>query len=133
MNKGFTALELVIVIAIIGILSAVTMGYMLRSRASAYEAKAQLEIKSTATALELYQNKYGNYPDDVDRDLPSGLSEFMSDSNTAAGPWPGSIYDWDNWQDPDDSSRRIYQISIRFCETNTTPLNECRFPDEDWA
>ena len=84
------------------------------------------------TALEMYisSNNNGNYPDDVDRDLPSGVEQYLGAGQWPNAPWPGSIYDWDNWTDP-VTGQKIYQISIRFCPLGQP--DQCRFPDRPWA
>jgi len=131
--KGFTLMELLVVIAIIGILSSVVLGSLNSARASALEARAHGQFKTFQTALELYKNdNAGEYPPDSDRDLPSGMEAYIAGGVWPEGPWPGSVYDWDNWEDPDVSGARIYQISVRFCPTGG-PLSACVFPDEDWA
>jgi hypothetical protein len=86
-------------------------------------------------ALWLYYDKYGAFPNDADRNIPPGLEEFLQDTdldNWPDGPWGGSVYDWDAWDDPDTPGARIYQISIRFCPVGG-PIGACKFPDEDWA
>jgi prepilin-type N-terminal cleavage/methylation domain-containing protein len=132
--RGFTLLELLVVISIIGILAAVLIPSLLAAKNDAYNARAKAELKEIDTALELYANDHGGYPPDADRGLPPGLETYLGPGTWPAAPWPGSVYDWDNWA-PSDLSyppyQQVYQISIRFC-----PLNEpdnCQFPDEPWA
>lgn len=131
-NRGFTLIELLVVIGIIGILSSVVLLSLNRARGSASFARAKLEFKSIATAIQFYtEDNDGVMPADVSRGLPPGLEAYLSGGDWPNAPWPNTVYDWDNWEDPDDPSSRIYQISIRFC-----PLNEpenCIFPDEEWA
>jgi hypothetical protein len=88
------------------------------------------------TALEMYKLDHGGeYPADANRDIPSGLEQYLAGGdvdNWPKAPWPGSVYDWDNWEDPDDSDLRIYQVSIRFCPAGGD-ITTCKFPEEDWA
>ena len=51
--SGFTLLELLVVVALIGILSAVILASLGETRESAYEARAKAEIRSFATALQI--------------------------------------------------------------------------------
>jgi prepilin-type N-terminal cleavage/methylation domain-containing protein len=136
MKKGFTVLELLIVIAIIGILASVIIPSVNGGREKALKSRTLSELKTMATALELYRNdNNGNYPADVSRDLPPGLGAYLGGNQSAAwpdAPWPGSVYDWDNWDDPDYPGEKIYQISIRFCPAGG-PLSACVFPPEPWA
>ena len=59
---GFTLVELLTVIAIIGILSAITFGVVkgVNERAAIGQAKA--ELGTIAQALENYKRQYGDYP-----------------------------------------------------------------------
>jgi prepilin-type N-terminal cleavage/methylation domain-containing protein len=134
-NKGFTIIELLIVLAIIGILSSVVFGSLKRAKDRAYYMKAQVEYKSMAEALEFYKDDNGDYPPDANRNIPPGIEVYLSgerEGNWPNAPWPGSVYDWDNWDDPDNYGEKIYQISIRFCPMGG-PIESCSFPNEDWA
>jgi len=133
--RGFTLLELLAVISIIGILASIIVPPSIAAKNDAYTVRAKTELKEISDALELYaDDNNGNYPADADRGLPPGIEKYLGPGNWPAAPWPGSVYDWDSWA-PSDLSyppyAQIYQISIRFC-----PLNEptqCQFPDEPWA
>lgn len=130
--KGFTLIELLVVIAIIGVLSAIVMINVKNFRENGYYSRASLETTEIAKSLTLYLNAHGSYPDDVNRALPPGLEEYLPAGNWPNGPWPGSVYDWDNWDDPDNPGQKIYQISIRFCPIGG-PLSACKFPKTTWA
>ena len=133
LEKGFTLIELLFVMAIIGLLAAIILASMTTAREKAYYSRTKEELHQLATALELYMNDHGgNYPADVNRSLPPGLETYLPGGNWPNAPWPGSVYDWDNWA-PGDLSfaplSQIYQISVRFC----TDVNTCSFPNEPWA
>ena len=129
-RKGFTLIELLVVIAIIGLLAtAATYAYQ-KARSAAYLAAAKDELRSIAQSLQLYLNDYGTYPDDTSRDIPPGLEVYLAPGLWPDAPWPNSIYDWDNWEDP-VTDQEIYQISIRFCPIGIP--EECRFPRDPWA
>lgn len=135
-NKGFTIIELLVVIAIMGILSSMIIPQLQFAREKAYYARTLAEYNSMNTALMMYQEDHdGDYPPDVNRDIPPGLGAYLAGNDIDSwpkAPWPGSVYDWDNWEDPDDMDSRIYQISIRFCPVGGT-IDQCKFPYEDWA
>jgi len=126
-KKGFTLIELLIVVAIIGILSSIVLINLNRARNATYLARAELEFKSLSTAIQFYTEDNGDYPADVNRGLPPGLEVYLAGDHWPNAPWPGSVYDWDNWTDP-DSGLPILQISIRFCDGGV-----CHIPDEPWA
>lgn len=127
-SKGFTIIELLIVVSIIGVLSAVVLASVGDVRDKAYQARAESETKSFREALQLYMSDHGNPPADVSRGIPSGLESYLSSNHWPEAPWPNSSYDWDNW---DINGQDVYQISIRFCEQNQPET--CDFPNKDWA
>ena len=128
-TAGLTLIELLITIAIIGILATVVLISLSSARHSAFEARAQMEIRSFASAMQRYFTDYGVYPPDEDRNIPSGLESYLAGDDWPNGPWPESVYDWDNWVIDGES---VVQISIRFCPMGG-PLSDCTFPTASWA
>ena len=62
-QKGFTLIELMVVIAIIGLLASVVLAALASSRTSARDASRVQAVKELQKALELYRNaNNGNYP-----------------------------------------------------------------------
>ena len=126
---GFTLIELLIVIAILGILAAIILINLSAVRHSAYEARAQMEVRSFVSAMTRYYTNFGVYPPDEDRNIPSGLENYLAGDAWPDGPWPDSVYDWDHWI---IDGEPVIQISIRFCPISG-PLSECNFPVARWA
>jgi prepilin-type N-terminal cleavage/methylation domain-containing protein len=130
-SNGFTLVELLIVIAVMGILSSIVFSSVKDGREKAYLSSAKASLKNIYEAIELYiDDNNGYYPPDTNRDIPPGLEQYLANNAWPKAPWPGSLFDWDNWDDP-DTREKIYQISIRFCPGDD--IDECRFPSKDWA
>lgn len=72
LQKGFTIVELLIVIVVIGILAALVLNAFGNVQAKARDTQRQTDIRSLATALEVYYNDNGNYPATISLGTGSG-------------------------------------------------------------
>ncbi|MBR5900812.1 prepilin-type N-terminal cleavage/methylation domain-containing protein [bacterium] len=81
LERGFTLVEMMVVVAVIGILGSVVGGKLMGNTEKARKAKAIMEIKEYETQAELYQLTYGK-PIAALSDL---YPEFLKD---APGPDP---------------------------------------------
>lgn len=61
-NFGFTLVELLVVISIIGFLSSIVLSNLRSARSKALNVQRVTEIKQIQTALEYYYDKFGSYP-----------------------------------------------------------------------
>jgi len=73
-ENGFSLIELLIVVAIIGVLAAIAIPRMTESKVPAYDATAKADIKNAITAIEMYNIKNGTYPASESDLLSSGFS-----------------------------------------------------------
>ncbi|WP_438483095.1 type II secretion system protein [Oleiharenicola lentus] len=60
--RGFTLLELLAVLTIIGVLSAIVIGVGRHAATASKVARAKAELAALAAALEAYKRQYGDYP-----------------------------------------------------------------------
>ena len=130
-SGGFTLIELLIVIIVIGILAAIVNSTVRGAQERAYFARALSEFRVMDKALEFYKLDNGDYPPDVNRNVPPGIETYIEKKdadNWPDAPWPGSVYDYDNF---DSGGVQTYQISIRFCEIGDP--DTCKFPKSEWA
>jgi len=63
-RKGFTLMELLAVMVIIGILAGLITAAVARARSAARNTAMKTEISQLENALEAYKNQYGEYPPD---------------------------------------------------------------------
>lgn len=80
-QKGFTLIEVLIVISIIGILSSLTLLGLGTFRASGRDVRRVTDLRQITNALELYYAKVGNYPAtatwDTDLKKPNGVIDSV--------------------------------------------------------
>ncbi len=76
LSEGFTLVELLVVISIIGVLSTLLLLQLNVARAKARDAKRVADINQVRSALELYFDDNGNYP--ATADLTLSLQNYLT-------------------------------------------------------
>ncbi len=72
-KKGFTLIEILIVVSIIGLLASVIFVGLGASRARGRDARRLADLQSIQTGLELYFTKTGSYPATLENLVTGGI------------------------------------------------------------
>ncbi len=95
-QRGFTLIEMMIVVAIIAILVGLLVPNFMRARAQAQTAACESNLKEIATALELYQTDHDAYPTssgtNVDGTPSDPLSSYYKQAPIDPAAGAGQFY-----------------------------------------
>lgn len=95
-KHGFTLIELMIVVAIIGLLATISFPAMQKARNRSRAIRFARDIKTAGHAFIRYSFDTGAYPSDkIPSQMPDGMSEYLgtfpwTDETVVGGHW-----DWD--------------------------------------
>jgi prepilin-type N-terminal cleavage/methylation domain-containing protein len=73
---GFTIIELMVVVTIIGVLAAIASSHFVSYRLQAFDAQANSDLRNAVTAEEAYFINNGNYLSCSDAACDAGLPNF---------------------------------------------------------
>jgi len=78
-QRGFSLIELLIVVVIIAVLAAILIPNFFRTRASAQVAASKSNLRNLATALATYQAAKGDYPSTLTILVPTYIGTIGDD------------------------------------------------------
>lgn len=121
-KSGFTLIEILVVIAIIGMLSSFGVAATRNARRKANDTKRIASIKQVEKALELFYADHQRYPNNIDEGV-SGSGEVLGDNQgpveTALAPYMSPVpVDplWDGTADEVDDYFFAYDPSRFDCD-----------------
>jgi prepilin-type N-terminal cleavage/methylation domain-containing protein len=86
--RGFTLIEMLVVVVIIGILAGLVSVAAIRARGTARVAEIRMEIATLEQGLEAFKSKYGDYPPD--------FTDTAAVKRFIARAWPRYTGNWEN-------------------------------------
>lgn len=92
MRKGFTLVELLVVISIIGVLVTIALTSFRSSQMRGRDAERKSDLKQISSSLELFFSDYGKYPD-ADPNGKITACPYMASGSTACTWGSGQFWD----------------------------------------
>lgn len=95
-KNGFTLLELLVVLSIMGLLAAIVGPQVIKYLGSSRSGTAQVQVKNIAASLQLFRLDAGRYPTAQEgltalvkqpTTVPNWNGPYLPDSNAITDPW----------------------------------------------
>jgi len=85
-TQGFSLVEIMIVIAITGLLLSIVVFNVQPAGQKSRDAQRQADLRLVESALEQYKNRYGRYPEGC-----NGWTTLNTSANPVSGVWSGQV------------------------------------------
>ncbi len=99
---GFTLVEIMIVVAVIGLLAAIAVPGFMRAQARGKVTRMAADLRMISEAFQSYNLEYGGYPTEspATGNLPSGMEDYIRPGIFDVERTPvGGMYRWINRPD----------------------------------
>lgn len=133
-KRGFTLVELLVVITIIGILVALLLPAVNAAREAARRTQCLNNIKQISLACGTFENSQQRYPGYMERLHPGKVGEKTATWLTMLFPHMERLDMWDLWSDPSvaPTDGRLYAfINALKCPSN--PTRNVNLPDNSYV
>ncbi|HTU01420.1 MAG TPA: prepilin-type N-terminal cleavage/methylation domain-containing protein [Candidatus Sulfotelmatobacter sp.] len=121
--RGFTLIEVLIVVALLGVVTAIAIPNLLSAQLKAKYGRAAAETKTAVTQAILYQNDTARYPGDLVTLRMSGYAN-VSDKD----PWKALYVVSDLFADTATPASTAH-AELHVCSTAGAPVSDCTAAD----
>ena len=114
-RMGFTLLEILIVVVILGILAGLTVPQFVNAAQESTETSFVTSIKTLARQIDLFELENGFYPEDASSGvIPAGFDDYITNFNWSQTPIGGV------WDTEFESFGIISAVGVHFDGTGET-------------
>jgi prepilin-type N-terminal cleavage/methylation domain-containing protein len=111
-RQGFTLVELMVVVAVIGLLAAIALPAFAKVRSSSQNSCFVASLRTAKGAFVQYSFEHGRYPPDVTPGIvPPGMADYLGSFAWTQPTSLGGQWDWDDGQFGFRAGVSVYQPS----------------------